>query len=54
MKSTKAISADALRLLTQYDFLGNVRELENAIERAFRLKPRNCYNRATCLDRCHQ
>ena len=28
MKSIKAISADALRLLTQYDFPGNVRELK--------------------------
>ena len=34
MKSIKAISANALRLLTQYDFPGNVRELENTIERA--------------------
>ena len=34
MKSIKAISANTLRLLTQYDFPGNVRELENTIERA--------------------
>ena len=33
-KSIEAISDDALRLLTQYDFPGNVRELENIIERA--------------------
>ena len=33
-KSIKAISANALQLLMQYDFPGNVRELENSIERA--------------------
>ena len=38
MKSIKAISANALRLLTQYDFPGNVRELDNTIERAVLLE----------------
>ncbi len=33
-KSVRAISADALHVLTQYDFPGNVRELKNAIESA--------------------
>ena len=37
-KSIKAISADALRLLMQYDFRGNVRQLENIIERAVLLE----------------
>lgn len=36
--SIKAISADALQLLMQYDFPGNVRELEHTIERAVLLE----------------
>ena len=38
MKSIKAISANALQLLMQYDYPGNVRELENSIERAVLLE----------------
>ncbi len=37
-KSINTISADALQLLMQYDFPGNVRELENIIERAVLLE----------------
>ena len=37
-KSVKAISADALQLLMQYNFPGNVRELENIIARAILLE----------------
>ena len=37
-KTIKAISADVLRLLMQHDFPGNVRELENIIERAVLLE----------------
>ena len=37
-KAIHAISADALHVLMQYDFPGNVRELENAIESAVLLE----------------
>ena len=36
----KTISPDALALLAEYDFPGNVRELRNAVERACILSPR--------------
>ncbi len=36
-KSVRAFSPDALRALDQYDFPGNVRELENIVERAVTL-----------------
>ena len=38
MQSIKGISADALQLLMQHDFPGNVRELENVIERTVLLE----------------
>ena len=37
-KSINAISVNALRLLMQYDFPGNVRELKNMIEHAVLLE----------------
>ena len=37
-KSIRAIAAEALQVLMQYDFPGNVRELENAIESAVLLE----------------
>ena len=40
-KSIHAISADALQVLMQYNFPGNVRELENAIESAVLLETTN-------------
>jgi two-component system response regulator PilR (NtrC family) len=36
-KSVRALAADAIRSLNRYDFPGNVRELENIIERAVML-----------------
>ncbi|MBI5561172.1 MAG: sigma-54-dependent Fis family transcriptional regulator [Deltaproteobacteria bacterium] len=40
-KDIKGISEEAMALLMDYDYSGNVRELENAIERAFALEPRD-------------
>lgn len=40
-KSVKSISKEALRMLSQYDFPGNVRELENLVERAVALETKN-------------
>src|SRR5262245_26865228 len=39
-RDVKGISADALSALSAYDFSGNVRELENLIERAFAMGTR--------------
>ncbi|MEK6531784.1 MAG: sigma-54 dependent transcriptional regulator [Deltaproteobacteria bacterium] len=38
-KDIKGISEDAMGLLVDYDYTGNVRELENAIERAVAFEP---------------
>ena len=40
-RHVRGISADALAMLSAYDFPGNVRELENLIERAFALGARD-------------
>src|ERR1043166_5076984 len=40
-RDVKGISADALSALSAYDFPGNVRELENLIERAFAMGSRD-------------
>ncbi len=38
-RRAKRISAEAMKLLTEYDWPGNIRELENVIERAAILEP---------------
>ncbi len=40
-KDIKGISEEALKLLVEYDYTGNVRELENAIERAVALETKD-------------
>jgi len=40
-KSVKSVSKEAMRMLVQYDFPGNVRELENLVERAVALETQN-------------
>ena len=45
-REVKGISPDAMAALTSYDFPGNVRELENVLERAFALGVRDEIKRA--------
>src|SRR3990172_614414 len=42
LKEIKKISGEALNCLMDYDYSGNVRELENAIERAVALEAKDC------------
>jgi len=46
----KGIAPDAMAALTAYDFPGNVRELENLLERAFALGARDEIERANLPD----
>ena len=48
-KPIRAISADALQVLTQHDFPGNVRELKNAIESAVLLETTDLLQRQSLL-----
>ncbi|PYN42711.1 MAG: hypothetical protein DMD95_16020 [Candidatus Rokuibacteriota bacterium] len=45
-RDVKGISPDAITALTAYDFPGNVRELENLLERAYALGARDEIGRA--------
>src|SRR5215510_8845890 len=49
-REVKGIAPDAMAALTGYDFPGNVRELENLLERAFALGARDEIERANLPD----
>jgi transcriptional regulator with PAS, ATPase and Fis domain len=49
-RDVKGIAPDAMAALTAYDFPGNVRELENLLERAFALGARDEIERASLPD----
>jgi len=49
-RDVKGIAPDAMAALTGYDFPGNVRELENLLERAFALGARDEIERASLPD----
>ena len=46
-RDVKGIAPDAIAALTAYDFPGNVRELENLLERAYALGARDEIERAS-------
>jgi two-component system response regulator HydG len=48
-KQVEGFTADSMGLLSQYDFPGNVRELENEVERAFALADPGTYITADLL-----
>src|SRR6267378_200212 len=49
-RDVKGVAPDAMAALTAYDFPGNVRELENLLERAFALGARDEIERASLPD----
>ena len=49
-RDVKGIAPDAMAALTAYDFPGNVRELENLLERAFALGARDAIERTSLPD----
>src|SRR5256885_4299157 len=49
-RDVKGVATDAMAALTAYDFPGNVRELENLLERAFALGVRDEIERASLPD----